>query len=108
MGGQGEDQLGGSIMGCLSRWIGILALGSIIILDAIGTSRLTGLTTLDVFVIDSKSLVHLGTKSGIVIDPVLRISSCSIRRVTVDTYKLKSSEFSISKSIPVILPASSG
>lgn len=83
-----------------------LGLGCVLLFCAIGTSLAA--TALHVVVVNTESLVNLGLESGFVIDPVKLVSPvCSVRGFSV-TYNARSSELSISRSIPVILPASSG
>ena len=61
---------------------------------------------LHVVIVDSKSFINLGTKSSVIINP--ETVSNLITRNGVSTYKETSSELSISRSMPVILPANSG
>ncbi len=79
----------------------------LLLLFAILTLATLGLAIL---VVNSESLVDLGLKSGIILDAMNELALCQMMTTSFDrscTYRLMSSEFSISRSIPVILPASS-
>lgn len=81
-----------------------LGLGVVLLL----LTLVTGLGV-DVLVVDSHGLGNLGTQSLIVTDAVVMLANKHPNRVAkVGTYRLTSSVFSISRSMPVILPAKSG
>ena len=62
---------------------------------------------LHVIIIDTESLINLGAKSIVIINPDNMLAYSGTAWFN-STYNERSSELSISKSIPVILPASSG
>jgi hypothetical protein len=92
----------------LSSCLSAFDLGSVFLFGAIRTGRFSSaLTTLDVFIIDVQGLADFGLKGSVIVDPTRNVSNCKIDGMIL-AYKANSSELSISKSIPVILPASSG
>jgi hypothetical protein len=73
---QERERRSGSIKGRLSRCFGTLSLGSIFLFRAVWTGRVSGLlTTFDIFIIDGKSFVNLGTKSSFFVDPGFSVST---------------------------------
>lgn len=89
------------------RTDGLLSLG-IRLLFFLVTVALAALI-LDVFVVDVHGLIDLGAESAVVIDTTasLAIADSSYTESWL-TYRLTNSWLSISSSIPVIFPASSG
>lgn len=88
--------------------LGTLGLGRLLLFRTVGTGFTT--SALHVLIVDTESLVNFGPKSSIIVDPVKLLARCKTERKKNNggTHNVTSSELSISKSIPVILPASSG
>lgn len=107
-GGTRYESMPRALLGLLSRLLGsrssVLAVG--------GRSRLLDLLAGDVVVVDTHGLVDLVAESRLVGGTVkrsVRHAPCTSSNQPVGmTYSSSNSALSISRSIPVILPASSG
>jgi hypothetical protein len=91
---------------CRKEWQSSLLFGLLALLCITGLLAITALV-LYVLVVDGKSFINLRPESRLILD-TMAISKVSNGNLKWSTYRFTNSELSISRSIPVILPANSG